>query len=135
MTRDEAVLAAGPYYHTTPIERVDGILASGLVPDYEMYEFVPCVNEAIVCVAPSRNRRKYLNTIASKSEQGAAAIFEIAAETILTLRYDLDCTNTELALIKQRLESDDFATLLFAGADLMIFDPIPVAALKRVPAT
>lgn len=134
MTREEAVLKAGPYYHHTPIERAESVATHGLIPDYdsEKYDTLPEVPARIVCVAPHQNRRKYLSAVASWSDSGAVATFRIDAEDILTLRFDLDRTNSELAGIKRRVGSDDFADLLLGGADLMVFDLIPASLLRRV---
>lgn len=133
MTREEAVLKAGPFYHVTPVECVDRIELQGLVPSYELYETIPGIDGGIVCVSPHRNRRKFLHAIADKSESGSVAIFRIAASHLLDLRLDLDRTNTELSLLQSRLRTSEFSTLLLGGADLMLFDPVPPNHLQRIP--
>ncbi len=133
MTRSQAILKAGPYYHASDAKNIESIASKGLVPSGEMYEVIASVKEPIVCVAPLVNKSKYIAAIASNSDTGRVVLFEIDSDFIANARCEIDCTNTELASRITRLGTNDFASLLADGADLMCFDTIPPNVIRQVP--
>lgn len=132
-SRQDAVRAAGPYYHVTPVENVNGIMANGLDPakwDRGGYMIVGMGDRPFMCLAPARNQHKYIHAIAAKTSSGRVAMLEVDADMVSQLNHELDSSNTELAMQQAALRTTDFNTLLAAGADLLCFDVIPASAIR-----
>lgn len=130
MTEREIVLSYRLLYHSTSAKLWPTIQSMGLQPTSAGYELTGCKGRPLICLSIPEKKHKWVSTLADKFDGDDIVILEIPAGVVAERDFALDETNTELRMLRERLQSPDFKTLLDAVGDLVCFNSIPASSIR-----